>query len=101
MKATQTLPAPAELCRPRVKKLPIKAIIYLTSEKFSIFVSVIATLIAWWGVCIDNERITAYGGLVFLVGFTPWAIRDIAFHQRPTLRRPGYLSLCGRKSSLY
>lgn len=76
MKATQTLPAPAELCRPRVKKLPIKAIIYLTSEKFSIFVSVIATLIAWWGVCIDNERITAYGGLVFLVGFTPWAIRE-------------------------
>ncbi len=58
------------------RKLPIKAIIYLTSEKFSIFVSVIATLIAWWGVCIDSERITAYGGLVFLVGFTPWAIRE-------------------------
>lgn len=38
--------------------------------------NLIATLIAWWGVCIDSERITAYGGLVFLVGFTPWAIRE-------------------------
>lgn len=76
MKATQTLPAPAELCRPRVKKLPIKVIICLTSEKFSIFVYAIAALIAWWGVCIDSERVTAYGGLVLIIGFTPYAIRE-------------------------
>lgn len=76
MKATQTLPVPAQSCQPRVKKLLIKVIIYLTSEKFSIFVTVIAALIAWWGVCVDEERITAYGGLVFVIGFTPWAIRE-------------------------
>lgn len=76
MKVTQTLPAPAELCRPRVKKLLIKVIIHLTSEKFSIFVTAIAALIAWWGVCVDSERVTAYGGLVFIIGFTPWAIRS-------------------------
>lgn len=76
MKVTQTLPVPAQTSRPKVKKLLIKVIICLTSKKFSIFVTAIAALIAWWGVCIDSERVTAYGGLVFIIGFTPWAIRS-------------------------
>lgn len=76
MKATQTLPVPALSYKPKVKIYLIKGIIYLTSEKFSIFVLVIATLIEYIGLLLDNDRVIAYGGLVFLIGFTPWAIRE-------------------------
>lgn len=44
MKATTALPAPALSYKPRVKKFLIRGIIYLTSDKFSIFVGVIAAL---------------------------------------------------------
>ena len=76
MKATQTLPVPALSHKPKVKNYLIKGIIYLTSEKFSIFVLVIAALIEYIGVLLDDEHLIAYGGIVFLVGFTPWAIRE-------------------------
>lgn len=76
MKAITTLPAPATVRQPRVKKLLIKGIIYLTSEKFSIFVTAIAALICWVGVCVGDGHIIGYGGLVFLAGFTPWAFRS-------------------------
>lgn len=76
MKAASTLQAPA-LARPqRVKKLLTRGIIYLTSEKFSIFVTAIAALICWAGVCIDDDHVIGYVGIVFLAGFTPWAIRQ-------------------------
>lgn len=76
MKAASTLQAPA-LARPqRVKKLLTRGIIYLTSEKFSIFVTAIAALICTAGVCIDDEHVIGYGGIVFLVGFTPWSTRQ-------------------------
>lgn len=76
MEATQTLPVPAQACRSKVKKLLIKIIIYLISEKFSIFAGAIAALIEWHGVCSDNKHMTACGGIVFLIGFIPWAIRE-------------------------
>lgn len=75
MKTATALPAPALSYKPRVKQFLITGIIYLTSEKFSIFVTVIAALICWAGVCIENDRVTGYGGIVFLIGFTPWSIR--------------------------
>lgn len=75
MKAITTLPAPATVRRPRVKKLLTIGIIYLTSEKFSIFVTAVAALICWVGVCIDSDFIIGYGGITFLAGFTPRAMR--------------------------
>lgn len=77
MKAITTLPAPATVRQPRVKKLLIKGVIYLTSEKFSIFVTAIAALICWVGVCIEDNHVIAYGGIAFLAGFTPWAFRSV------------------------
>ena len=76
MKAATTLPAPALSYKPRVKKLLTKGIIYLTLQNFSIFVSGIAALISYIGVLLDDEHLIAYGGIVFLVGFTPWSIRE-------------------------
>lgn len=78
MKTTTALPAPALSYKPRVKKLLIKVIIYLTSEKFLTFASVIGCLWSWWGVCTDDNNAVAYGTLVFLAGFTPWAWRQTA-----------------------
>ena len=62
--------------KPGVKNYLIKGIIYLTSEKFSIFVGVIAALIEYIGVLLDNTNVIAFGALSFLVGFTPWSIRQ-------------------------
>lgn len=76
MKTVTALPAPALSYKPRVKKLLIRGIIYLTSKKFSIFVTIIAALICWAGVCIENDRVTGYGGIAFLIGFIPWSIRQ-------------------------
>lgn len=70
MKAITTLPAPASARQPIAKKLLMKGIIYLTSEKFCTFVTAIAALICTAGVCIDDEHVIGYGGIVFLVGFT-------------------------------
>lgn len=76
MKAITTLPAPASVRQLRVKKLLAKGIICLTSKKFCTFVTAIAALICWAGVCIDDEHVIGYGGIVFLVGFTPWSTRQ-------------------------
>lgn len=78
MKATTALPAPALSYKLRVKKLLIRGIIYLTSDKFSIFVGVIAALMSYIGVLLDDTHIIGYGGIIFLVGFTPWALRQTA-----------------------
>lgn len=78
MKATTALPAPALSYKPRVKKLLIRGIIYLASDKFSIFVGVIAALMSYIGVLLDDNYIIAYGAITFLIGFTPWAMRETA-----------------------
>lgn len=78
MKATTALPAPALSHKLRVKKYLIKGIIYLTSDKFSIFVDVIAALVSYMGILIDDNLIIAYGAIIFLIGFTPWAMRETA-----------------------
>lgn len=75
MKTVTTFPPPALSFRPRVKKLLITGIIHLTSDKFSIFVDTIAALTCWMGMCRDNDRIIGFGGIMFLIGFTPWALR--------------------------
>lgn len=78
MKATTALPAPALSYKPRVKKFLIRGIIYLTSDKFCIFVDVIAALVSYMGILIDDNLIIAYGAIIFLIGFTPWAMRETA-----------------------
>lgn len=78
MKQATTLLAPTLPYKPTVKKYLIKGIIYFTSENFFIFASVIAALWTWWGVCIDDTHAIAYGALVFLGAFTPWAWRKTA-----------------------
>jgi len=78
MKTVTALPAPALSYKLRVKKLLIRGIIYLTSDKFSIFVGVIAALMSYIGVLLDDNYIIAYGAITFLIGFTPWAMRETA-----------------------
>lgn len=78
MKTVTALPAPALSYKPRVKKLLIIGIIYLTSDKFSIFVGVIAALMSYIGVLLDDNNLIAYGAITFLIGFTPWAWRETA-----------------------
>lgn len=76
MKTATTLPAPALSYKPRVKKHLIRGIVYLTSDKFSTFVGVIAGLMSYIGVILDDNLLIAYGGIAFLIGFTPWATRQ-------------------------
>lgn len=78
MKTVTALPAPALSYKPRVKELLIRGIIYLTSDKFSIFVGVIAALIEYIGILLDDNNLIAYGAITFLIGFTPWAMRETA-----------------------
>lgn len=78
MKTVTALPAPALSYKPRVKKLLIGGIIHLTSDKFSIFVGVIAALMSYIGVLLDDNNLIAYGAITFLIGFTPWAWRETA-----------------------
>lgn len=78
MKTTLILPASQHRSRVNVKKLLIRGIIYLSSENFRIFVAIAAGLIAWWGVFADNDRLTDWGGLMFVIGLAPWAFRDTA-----------------------
>lgn len=78
MKTVTTLPAPALSYKPRVKKYLIRGIIFLTSQKFSIFVCAIAALMSYIGVLLDDTHIIGYGGIVFLAGFMPWAFRQSA-----------------------
>lgn len=76
MNQIQTLRAVSEPQNSTVKKSLIRVIIFLTSTKFNTFVSVIAFLICFWGNLIDNPRTVGWGGLVFLIGFAPWAWRE-------------------------
>lgn len=74
MKAVTTLPAPASVRQPRVNKFLSMGIIYLTSEKFTIFATTIATLVFWVGLCVDDDRMTGFGAFLFLAGFAPWTV---------------------------
>lgn len=76
MKAITAIPAPVTYRRQSVKKLLIKVIICLTSEKFFTFAAVIGCLIEFVGVLADDEYIVAYGAIAFLIGFTPWSWRQ-------------------------
>lgn len=76
MKTVTALTTPALSHKPRVKKFLIKGIIHLTSGKFVTFASVIAVLWEWWGVCTDDTHAIAYGAIVWLAAFTPWACRQ-------------------------
>lgn len=78
MKTVTALSVPAQLDKRRVKKLLIKVIIYLSSEKLFTFASVIAVLWSWWGVCTADTHTIAYGAMVWLAVFTPWAWRQTA-----------------------
>ena len=78
MKTTTALPAPALSYKPRVKKCLIKGIVYLTSDEFIIFAGVIAALMSYIGVLLDDNHIIAYGGIAFIIGFTPWSMRETA-----------------------
>ena len=78
MKTESALPIPASSYKNRVNILLIKGVIYLTSEKFSIFVTVFATLICWVGVFIDNYRLIGSGAILFLLGFAPQTMRGPA-----------------------
>lgn len=86
MKTTLTIQTPAKPRKQSVKKLLIKLIIFLTSSNFFIFVSVIATAVCWWGNIIEDDKTVGWGGLIFLLGFTPWAwrgtIRDMRHPER-------------------
>ncbi len=78
MKTITAFPPPALSYKPRVKKLLIKGVIYLTSDKFSTFAGVIAALMSYIGVLLDDNHIIAYGAIVWLIGFMPWAFRQSA-----------------------
>ena len=82
MKTTLTLQAQEKTRKQSVKKLLMKAIIFLTSSNFFIFVSVIATAVCWWGNIIEDDKTVGWGGLIFLIGFTPWAWRETARDMR-------------------
>lgn len=78
MKTVTALPAPALSHKPGVKRFLIRVVIYLTSDKFTIFVGVIAALMAYIGVLLDDNNLIAYGARAFLIGLTPWAWRETA-----------------------
>lgn len=76
MKAITAIPAPVTYRRQSVKKLLIKVIICLTSEKFFTFAAVIGCLIEYIGVLIEDDYLIVAGAVVFLIGFTPWSWRQ-------------------------
>lgn len=78
MKTTQTLPVPAQICRFRVNKLLMKGVIHLTSKKFLIFATATGTLLTWIGACSERPHVTAIGASLFIAGFLPWSIREVA-----------------------
>lgn len=82
MKTTLTIQAPTNVRKLSVKKLLTKVIIFLTSSNFFIFVAVIANAVCWWGNIIDDQETVGWGGLIFLVGFTPWAWRETVRNMR-------------------
>lgn len=78
MKTEIALPAPVLLYEPRVKKCLIQGIIFLTSDNFRIFVGVIAVLILYMGVALDDAYVLAYGAATLIAGFAPGVIRETA-----------------------
>lgn len=78
MKVINLNTSTAENHTARVNNFLLRGFIYLTSEKFSIFASGFGALLAYFGAIIDNPHTIAYGGLSFLAGFFPWAIRRTA-----------------------
>lgn len=78
MKTVTALPAPAVSYKPGVKRFLIRVIIYLTSDKFTIFVGVIAALMAYIGILLDDISLTVSGAITFLAGFAPLAMRETA-----------------------
>lgn len=78
MKTEIALPAPVLLYEPRVKKYLIQGIIFLTSDNFRIFVGVIAVLILYMGVALDDAYVLAYGAATLIAGFAPGVIRETA-----------------------
>ena len=76
MKTVTVLPVPTLPYKSKVKQFLTAGIIYLISQNFSIFATVIAALIEYIGVLLDNEHIVTYGAIVFLIGLTPWSIRE-------------------------
>lgn len=77
MKTVTALPAPALSYKPRVKRLLIKGVIYLTSENFIIFAGAIGAFWLWCGVCMDDTEKILYGALIWLISFMPWALRQV------------------------
>lgn len=82
MKQVTALPAPALSYKLRVKKLLIKGVIHLSSEKFFIFATIIAGIVCWIGACIDSAYTIAYGAIVWLSAYTPWMCRQTARDRR-------------------
>lgn len=78
MKTVTALPAPALSHKPGVKRFLIRVVIYLTSDKFTIFVGVIAALMAYIGVLLDDNCLTVSGAITFLAGFSARAVRETA-----------------------
>lgn len=78
MKTIIALPAPAMVQEPRVKKCLIQGIIFLASDNFRIFVGVIAVLILYMGVALDDAYVLAYGAATLIAGFAPGVIRETA-----------------------
>lgn len=76
MKQTATLTKPDVLCTPPVKRLLIRVIISLTSEKFRTFVGVAAALWCWWGVCLGDNHVIGHGALLGLMGYLPYSWRQ-------------------------
>lgn len=76
MKTVTVLSAPPTSRKPKVKKLLIKGNIYLTSEKFAIFVTVIASIMCWIAALDGNDALTAASGFLYVIGVTPWIIRE-------------------------
>lgn len=78
MKTVIALPAPGTMQEPRVKKCLIQGIIFLTSDNFRIFVGVIAVLILYMGVALNDAYVLAYGAATLIAGFAPGVIRETA-----------------------
>lgn len=76
MKTVQTLPLSAVPRNLRVKKLLLKSIICLTSEKIGIFAGGIGASITYYGFITDSNRHLAIGALIALIGFMPWSVRN-------------------------
>lgn len=76
MKAVLTMPDPAYVQRRVVNKYLITGIIYLTSENFIIFASVIAFIIEYLGLIMDCSWVMTTGAISFVAGVLPYSVRE-------------------------